>query len=426
MNRKALLTHVGATLSASGIVLVSIAAANILIGRMLGVEGQGRLAAATLVPVIVGYAGEFGIPVATGYLINVESGRRLATIATARLISVAVSALLTALSALLVLTLPIPIEARWLSLAFCPFIAINMFYRLHLMILQADMRLRTFNRVRIAGAISYLLILVSYAITGVGTPFRVILALLAANMVWLILSLYLTSSDRPWFALDRTAAKSVLRYGLRAHIGNVSSVDGLRLDQLVLALLLDTRQLGLYVAAMTLIIGNRLVGTSIGALCFPIASRANRGQDPSARRQFRFLLAGSLLLSCALAAVESILGDWLMATLFGPAFKPAGQALAVLAVASIFMNARQVCADWLRGCGRPTIVTVSELVGMVVLAIVAAVLWDGTVTAVAWSVSVASAAALCVLAVGAQLSSGTRPAPASPQPLIGVVHGTPT
>ena len=397
---------VGATLGASALVLLMLAAANVIIARTLGVRGQGMVAAATLIPLIVGYGGELGISVATGFFINVSSDDRALIVGTARRVGTLVSVVLFAVAVLLILTLPLAPGVRGLGLLFCPFVFLNMFYRLHLAILQADLRVGLFNAVRVGGAATYLLLVGAVAVGGLASEWAVIAALLAGNVVWCA-SAWKVAAVRTTSAFDRRFAKIMLSFGLRAHLGNVSAIDALRIDQLVLALFLSSSQLGLYVAAITVITGNRVIGTSIGAMCFPLASRGGRGGDSSARRQFKRLLAATVALSSLLALLEFLVADRLLPAVFGSDFGSGASVLRVLAVASIFMNIRQVYADWLRGSGRPGVVAGSEAVGVASLAVIATILWDGSVEAVAVAMSIASVIAAVSLVIGGTIFDGS-------------------
>lgn len=396
-----------ATLAASGAVLSCVAAANILIGRVLGPGGQGQVAAATLVPTIVAYAGELGLPVAAGYFVNRRPGDRNGTVAAARYAAVLLATVLTGLAAVLILVLPIEPRVKPLGFMFCAFVPLSVVHRLHLTILQAELRLAAFNMIRVAGAVTYIGALIVYAATGTATPVMVILALLVSNGVWFSLSSHYAYS-RPLWRADGRRIRELFHYGVRAHIGNVSSVDGLKVDQLVLAMFLSSSQLGLYVAAMTIIIGNRVIGTSIGAVSFPLASRGKGFQGATAPREFRRLMVLSLGLAVPVAVIEIIFSGTLIRLLFGNDFVPAAPALRVLALGSIFMNLRQPCADWLRGCGRPGTVAVSEAVGLLSMVLLSTVLWDGTILRVAWIVTVSSVLSLGALtpSVVASLSGG--------------------
>jgi O-antigen/teichoic acid export membrane protein len=243
--------------------------------------------------------------------------------------------------------------------------------------------------VRISGAAVYVVILIIYAITGTASALAVVAALLIGNIVWCLGATRLAWS-KPWSLRDRRIARELFRYGIRAHVGNVSVVDGLKLDQLILALFLSTSQLGLYVAAMTVILGNRLIGVSTGMVSFPIACRQDEQNDGETRTQFRRLVGATLVLSVLVAIVEVLLGGRLLALLFGRGFEAGGTALQVLAVGSVFMNMRQVCAEWLRGTGRPGTVAVSEGLAVLSLLLLAVVVWDGSILRVAWMVSMSS------------------------------------
>lgn len=391
----------GSTLGASTAVLLLVALANVFIARLLGPEGQGEVAAATLIPTIVAYIGEFGIPAATGYYVNVRRPERHLIIATARSLTRALAIGLTAVAAVLILLLPLPRDARPLAFVFCAFVSLNLFYRLHLVVLQADLRLRAFNRLRIAGAATYVGILALLALSGSASTLGVVGALLVGNVVWCAGSIYLARSQPRW-AYDRNVATALVRYGVRAQVGNVSVVDGLKVDQLVLALFLSSSQLGLYVAAMTIILGNRVIGISTGMVCFPLACRQDDSTSSQTTNQVRALLVATLVLSTMVALIEVLLGGRLLAFLFGASFRSAGPALQVLAVGSIFLNMRQVCAEWLRGRGRPGTVAVSELLAVVCLVVLSVFLWDGSIVRVAWIVSVS--AVVSFLWVGLQVS----------------------
>jgi len=402
------------------LLVLLLAVANIVVGRLLGAEGRGIVAAGTLIPMIVGYAGELGLPVATGYLINVRAKDREQIVATARSLALTLSGVLLLVSTALSLLVPLPSAARGLSLVFGPFVFLNLFYRLHLTVLQADLRLRIFNTIRVLGAAAYVVVILGYAVIGITSEVAVVVALLLLNVVYCA-STWAFVGTKPSPHSYRPLSKALLSYGIRAHAGNVSAVDALRVDQLVLALFLEPTQLGLYVAAMTIITANRVIGTSVGVMCFPLAAKGDRGRDPGARRQFRALIATTAALSGLVALVEFILGGTVLTALFGAEFAGAGRILQLLAIASVFMNLRQMYADWLRGCGRPGPVAYSEAVSVVSLMLFAILLWDGSVLAVAWAVSISSVVSLaCLVLIGVR----TGPAPVQEEaPINGEVQG---
>lgn len=381
------------TLGASGVYLVCITVASVITARMLGVDGRGEVAAVTLLPMIVAYAGELGLPIATGYLVSSHAFDRATTIATARMLGLILSTILTILGVGLSLVAPLTSTSSVLSAGFCLFVSLNVFQRIGLAILQAELRMKAFNLVRLAGAGVYVTILCGLYVTGYGSPATVIAALLAGNAFWCVASIALTAS-RPAFAFDRSVAKAVVRYGVRAHPGNVSSLETLRIDQLLLALFLSTTELGLYIAAMTLVTANRVIGVSTGTIAFPLAARrpAERdGKDISkARSRIIWLLAATGALSVLVAALELFAAPQILRIMFGPDFVTAASGLRVLAVASIFMNLRHLSGAWILGRGKPSLTMLAEIVSVLALTVSAWWLWDGGILAIAWAVLISA------------------------------------
>lgn len=381
------------TLIANGLVLLALQIASILMVRMLGVTGRGEVAAAVLVPTIVAYGGWLGLPTATGYLVNAEPALRARTIATARTLALALSIVLGAVSVALSTVVSLPAEARVASIAFATFIPLNLFASVHQAILQADLRSVAFNVVRVAGALLYVLLLAVVGALDLATPTTAVLAQLGGAAISFLLSLRLATS-RPWFLLDREIARSLLAFGGRAHLGAMSPVDSLRVDQLILALFLSTYDLGLYVIAMTFVTANRMIGTSVGMVAFPAASRKTlAGNGGNRKLVLGGLIAGTALLTGLAIAFEIAFGRWLLRLLFDVRDDEVYRLLIVLAVGSFFMNVRQICSEVLRGLNRPTIPTWSELVSLVSLGVLAVAFWSHGVIGVAWAVTLSACAA---------------------------------
>jgi O-antigen/teichoic acid export membrane protein len=393
-----LVSRAAGTLAASGIYFAAVFVGSVLIARMLGLEGRGVVAAAVLLPTIVAYAGELGIPAAAGYLIGERKTERGAVVGTASTLGIGLSAALVVVSLVVTLIVPLPDGARGLALAFALFVPLNLLQRVHLAVLQAELRMRAFNAVRVAGAFVYVCGLAVLPVLGADDTRGVVGALLVGNAVWLALAAA-CAVRRPLRAWDAAVARRLFGYGLRAHLGSMSPLDSLRLDQLVLAIFLPAHALGLYVTAMSVAISNRLLGVSFGIVAFPVAARTPRGHGRSVLLR---LLAVTALLSAAAAALEIVFGRDLLRILFPPEFADAYPALVILALASILMNVRGVTGDWLRGGGRPGAATIAEAVSLAVLLPGFVLLWNGRVTGVATVVLVASAAALVTTAAFAR------------------------
>ena len=247
-----------------------------------------------------------------------DRDRRGAIVGTAGTLALLLSAVLVVVSIGATLVLSLPEGARTLALAFAAFVPLNLFQRIHLAVLQAELKIGAFNVVRVAGAVVYVVALGLLPLVGAATTGGVIAALLVGNLVWCGLAAALVG--RPLLRRRPDHARRLLGYGLRAHLGSMTPLDTLRLDQLVLALFLPAAALGLYVTAMTVAIANRLLGVSLGVVAFPVAARTPPGQ---ARRPFLQLLVTTAVLSTVAAAFEIAFGRQLLALLFPPEFADA-------------------------------------------------------------------------------------------------------
>jgi stage V sporulation protein B len=391
--------HTINTLWASGLYFAAVTVSGLLIARMLGVHGRGQASAVTLIPLLIAYAGELGIPVATGYLLGSGISEPARVKGTARLLGIYLSVTLTVIGVCVVVIAPIQPRLRLLTMAFCLFISLNIFQRIGLAILQAELRMKLFNRVRIAGAATYLLAIVGLYLTKTGTPTTAVGAILLGNLVWAVYAMVLTWSP-PSLLADRVLRRAIMSYGIRAHLGNINSVETLNLDQIVLAIFLPVSQLGLYVAAISVVTANRIIGISTGMVAFPVAAneRQTLGTTVSARRSGpSVLLSTTLGLSILVAGSEVVFASQILSIGFGQGFAAGTAALRILAVASVAMNMRQVGSDWIRGKGKPEITTMAEVVSLVSLSLLAWRFWDGTIVAIAWSVLLSSVLALASL-----------------------------
>jgi len=363
---------------------------------MLGLDGRGTIASAVLIPTIVAYGGELGLPAATGYLIGERKADAGVVVGTARSLALGFCPVLLVISVGLTLLLPIADAERGLALAFAAFVPLSLMQRVHLAILQGGLRMRAFNAVRVVGGLAYVLALAVLPLLGAATTGGVIAALLVGNAVPAALAIGVGPRHRPLLAWDRAIAQRLLSYGARGHLGTLSPIDSLRLDQLVLALFLPAQVLGLYVTAMTFVTANRVLGVSLGMVAFPVAARtpAERARAPLLQ-----LVGATLVLATIAAVLEIAFGRPLLGFVFGREFLGAYAALVVLAPASIAMNVRGVLADWLRGAGRPGIATVGEVISLAVLIPTFALLWNGHVTGVSIAVLAASAVSLGAIVV---------------------------
>jgi O-antigen/teichoic acid export membrane protein len=145
-----------------------------------------------------------------------------------------------------------------------------------------------------------------------------------------------------------------LRFGLRSWIGTLGSLTKYRLDQLMMIPLTSSRQLGLYVVAVTISGAADVVTTAVSQVASP---RVSQGDRVLAARGMRVLL---FMVTLA-AGVIAVVVPWLLPALFGSLFSDAIGMTWILLAASIPGQGSFALSSMLTAAGRPGLVTVGEL-----------------------------------------------------------------
>ena len=161
---------------------------------------------------------------------------------------------------------------------------------------------------------------------------------------------------------DRETVRPLVGLGLRLHSGFVVQVLGGRVDQIAIALLLDPAQLGLYAAAMTLILGLLQLTASVSQAAFPkvLALPARPERAEAIRRTMMLVLAGIALAAILLFA----LADLVVRLLFGPDFAPAADLVRLLLLGIVPHASREVFMVALKSDGRPLAVGQAEVLSL--------------------------------------------------------------
>lgn len=344
-----------------------------LLARMLGPSGRGYLAALILWPLVITQLGNLGIPSALTYSVarDPSSSRGLARLGLSFALPQAL--LLTALQGvwLLLILHGDPAEVRtagWLTLALVPAMLSQQY---GLALLQGHLRLRLFNALRL---LPWLL----YAI-GVAALFvfddHAIVAIVAALLVafWASGTTALICGIR---CSRGTARPSVGRrflasFGLRGLLSSFSAVDVLRPDQVVLALFLSPSALGLYVVGLAFTNLPYFIAKSVGLVTFPWV--ASRREQADARRTMWSLLWLTTGIAVVIVAAMCAAAQWLVPFFFGSQFSAAVTITYIVLPGTVFLSARRVLSEGLKGRGYPLAGTVGELVSLAWIAVALAI-----------------------------------------------------
>jgi O-antigen/teichoic acid export membrane protein len=377
-------------------------ATGVLVARGLGVEGRGLLAAVILWPSVLTYLGDLGGPVGYAFLAANEPQSRPVLVRAAGLLTTAQTVFIVATGVPVVLLAlhGRPRHAATIAAIFLVcYVPMNLYTRYINAVNQARERLSSFNAVRLSVPIAYLVFLVGLLVADRLTLRNTVVATAASNLVATVLA---WRSARAWRGERsaegvRAVSRRVLHYGLRSHIGNLTPIDSMQLDLLLVTLLLSPRQAGLYTVAASAAAVVRVQGTALGLVGLPAVARERSPQE--ARHIVASLVRTTMLVGMASAALIALCAPFLIRVIYGTPYVPATWVVRLLVFGIVLASVRQVAGDCLRGLGRPGAASVAEVASWVVgapVALVAIPTLGSTGAALAVIASYGAALAVCV------------------------------
>lgn len=337
----------------------------VLAARLLGVQGRGALAAVILWPSVITSLGDLGLPLAYKFYSAREPDR------IDRLIGNAIPIVLVQWFALAVLGTPIvwfilrtyDLQVLQAGLVFLHvFIPLNLTTRYLNSLNQGTGAFARFNLVRISIPASYLLLLLALFILNIQSLKLVVAALLVSNGLGLIV--VLLSSTRPLLGVepdlrrDNSLFGATFTYGIKAHLGNLTPVDSMRLDLLAVTALLGAHEAGLYAVAGSAAQIIRVQGISLGMALLPDIAKQRR---PDQQSQIVGVYSRSaIIIMSATAIALFLLSEPLLRLLYGNQFAGATPIMQILVAAGVAAALRKLLGDGLRGLGAPIHASAAE------------------------------------------------------------------
>jgi O-antigen/teichoic acid export membrane protein len=172
---------------------------------------------------------------------------------------------------------------------------------------------------------------------------------------------YFLGHRQPVRSFSSAAIRTWLRFGARSNVSGAADVVNQYVDQLVIAAVLPTRELGLYAVAVSLTSVTGLVGTAMGYAVLPAVAEAESAGDQRQRTK-RALLVAVILASFA-TGLLFLLAPWAIRTLFGAPYEPAGHIARILLIGTGFLSINSVMMAALKGMGRPQDAGIAQLIG---------------------------------------------------------------
>jgi O-antigen/teichoic acid export membrane protein len=384
----------GGTLGASGVSAMLGLVSGTLAARMLAPDGRGELAQLLLWPQLVATLGILGIELSATFL-SADPVRRRNVPATLLAMAGAQGVALALVYAALV---PVLFDGAMVrpALMMAPLIPVYLAGAVAIDCLAGTLRFAAFNVVRVALPAVYCTAIIALATTDALSSRTGAAAFVMAHAAADVLALAFVFRAGGFGRFDTSIAWDALRFGARAHFGRLTP-QSLGMDTAVIALLLSSRDVGLYAAATAFLAAPGLLASSMGMVLFPHVSASHQaGEQPRLQATFAVYAGAIVTVACLLGAFAAPL----VTTLFGNEYAGAVPALRLLALASIPLSLRSFPIEVLRGIGRPGLTSIAEAANWLLFAaaIPTGALLGG-LAGTACAVAIAGALSLGVLAV---------------------------
>lgn len=244
--------------------------------------------------------------------------------------------------------------------------------------------------------------IIGLAVLGMLTVESLAIAMLVLSIPGIAVTLpVLRRMDRWHF--DRALVRPALAFGSRSWVTLISTQGSSRLDQVVMAAVVPSRELGLYAVAVGF---TSVVSSFVNSVSLALMPRVAQQGAESVPRVVR---VSTLALASGLALL-ALLAPLVVPLLFGASFEDAVPLVILLVVGSLFLGISLVLASALQGHGRPQDAMRPQLLGLAITIVGLALLLDpyGAVGAALVSV-LASAAVLAGMLRAAVRAFGSSP-----------------
>jgi O-antigen/teichoic acid export membrane protein len=254
--------------------------------------------------------------------------------------------------------------AALISLAWTPALASQEY---GLAILQGQRRFFSFNVLRQVPAFINALVAVALLVIRWHDTALIVAMLVLPNLVLGATALVLALGRPSDAALDgrQIPLRQMILFGAKGMLGSSYPVESFRLDQLVVGLFLSASDLGIYVVALSFINLPRIISQSIGFVAYPqVAAERDMAKQRSAI--WRYFWATTVITAMVVVGLELFLPG-LVTLFFGLQFAGAIPVSRVLLVAAVFLSARRILSEVMKGAGNPAAGSIAELASFAAL-----------------------------------------------------------
>ncbi len=332
-----------------------------LVARLLGVTGRGYFAGLALWPILLISLGNLGVPVSCTYFLNRLPEQARQTLGEAYRIAFLQ---IIALSVLLAVLLFYWGHGKPSEVKNCIFWVLLMIpagigQHYALAVLQGQQRFTAFNTLRLLPPALYTLGGVVLFLLDRRSLFTVVAVWVVTALLAAIVSTVVAIKDLlPDWHSSPNLRRQLLAFGLRGHLGAVSPVDSLPIDQAIVAIFLSPATLGAYVVACAFTNLPRFIAQSAGKIVYPaVAVRQGPAAVILIWRSFWSITLFNVVVATGLILAMPML----VIFFFGTEFSPAVSVARILLVGTTLVASRQILMEGLRGLGYPSAATLAEI-----------------------------------------------------------------
>jgi len=348
-------------------IAVFSAIGGILAARLLGPEGRGELAAATVWAGVLGTVATLGLPQALTYFAARDSSAIGSIFMTAMVLWAAQSIGILlfgwlAITFLLTHFQPGAVDTVRIYLFSIPCSLLTTYLST---IAQGLKRFKLFNALRVASALGYVLSLITAGILGSPQAQVVVALMLAFQIVSALAALiFFVLRIHPKGGYDGRQTRQVLGYGLKSYWGSLSWMANARLDQFIMSAFVGLEALGHYAVAVSYA---TVLFPLSGAFAMVLFPRVAEDNGSAAVNKIKRTLKLNLAVTGSGAVLLGVLCPLILPWLFGGEFQPAIQPATILLGGTVLLGCNYVLSDGLRGLGHPLMPSIAETIGVVVV-----------------------------------------------------------
>lgn len=355
--------RVAGTFAANLFILAINFVTGTLSARLLGPTGRGELSAIQTLPAMLGALGLAGLPSAIAFYTAREARQasrilRTGTALTLALAAPAVVAGLVAVPLVLRNQSRDVIRAACVYLAFIPLQAIQFPAVASAWGLQ---RFRLWNTLRVLPSVCWLVAVVGSA-SLIG-PAAAPMALAYVGAFGVVSIGMLAVVARLGDAASRQSAgpsrRDLLAYGLPSALATIPAMANHRLDQVLMAAMIPTGELGLYAVAASWGALAQPALSAIASVAFPRIA----AQDKPSHESLGHISRSATVVTLATGVVLAIVTPLMLPLVFGQSYRGAVSSALILVAASASAGLNSVLEELLRGLGAPRWPLYAHLVG---------------------------------------------------------------